>query len=187
MDEFSYLSVILSIILGLAVTQILQGFRGVLQSRARIRLYWPTMTWAGLLLLIYVQSWWAMFGMRHHQNWNFAGFGVVILHIVLLYMLAGVILPDFPPNEPVDLRAYYYAHHRWFFGIAVLTVLASLAKDLVLGHEFPDRINVTFHLIFLVLAVIATITRREWYHKIAAVLMVVLFVYYTALLFEYLR
>lgn len=187
MDAFSYLSVLLSIILGLAVTQILQGFRGILQSRARVRLYWPTITWSALLLLIYVQSWWAMFGLRNHENWDFAGFAVVILHIVALYMMAGIILPDFPPREPVDLREHYYAHHAWFFGIAILTVLASLAKDLVLGHGLPDRTNVTFHCVFFVLAVIAAITRREWFHKTAAVLMVVLFVFYTAVLFEYLH
>src|SRR5947207_15965835 len=49
MDEFSYLSVLLSVILGLAVTQILKGFRGLLLSRARIRLYWPVIAWAALL------------------------------------------------------------------------------------------------------------------------------------------
>src|SRR5436190_23998338 len=36
-DEFSYLSVGL----GLAVTQILKGFRSLLLSRACIHLYWP--------------------------------------------------------------------------------------------------------------------------------------------------
>jgi hypothetical protein len=35
MDEFSYLSVLISVILGLAVTQILKGFRGILLSRTR--------------------------------------------------------------------------------------------------------------------------------------------------------
>jgi len=43
MDEFSYLSVLLSIILGLAVTQILQVFRGLLLSRARVLIYWPVL------------------------------------------------------------------------------------------------------------------------------------------------
>src|SRR5215831_8785414 len=37
MDEFGYLSVLLSVILGLAVTQILKGFRGLILSRARGR------------------------------------------------------------------------------------------------------------------------------------------------------
>jgi hypothetical protein len=36
MDEFSYLSVLISVILGLAVTQILKG---ILLARARIRIY----------------------------------------------------------------------------------------------------------------------------------------------------
>jgi hypothetical protein len=187
MDEFSYLSVILSIILGLAITQILQGFRGLMQSRARVRLYWPALAWAAILLLVYVQSWWAMFGLRRQENWNFAGFAIVLLHITLLYMLAGLVLPDFPPNEPVDLRENYYAHHKWLFGIAVLSVLASLGKDLVLSGSLPNRTNVVFHLIFFVIALVGAVTRREWYHKTAAVLMAVLFVFYTAILFEYLR
>jgi len=55
MDEFSYLSVLLSVILGLAVTQILKGFRRLLLSRARIRLYWPVIAWAALLLLVCFQ------------------------------------------------------------------------------------------------------------------------------------
>ena len=46
MDEFSYLSVLISVILGLAVTQILKGFRGILLSRTRIRIYWPVIAWA---------------------------------------------------------------------------------------------------------------------------------------------
>ena len=78
MDEFSYLSVLLSIILGLAVTQILTGFRGLLQSRARVRIYWPAIAWSFLLLVICAQSWWAMFGLRSHHAWTFGGFAVAL-------------------------------------------------------------------------------------------------------------
>lgn len=83
MDEFSYLSVLLSVILGLAVTQILKGFRGLVVSRGRIRLYWPTILWAVLVLLMCVQSWWAMFGLRLRQDWKFQEFGIVLLQTIL--------------------------------------------------------------------------------------------------------
>jgi multisubunit Na+/H+ antiporter MnhE subunit len=76
MDEFSYLSVLLSVILGLAVTQILKGFRGLLLSRARIRLYWPVIAWAALLLLVCFQHWWATFGMRTRHDWTFLQFAM---------------------------------------------------------------------------------------------------------------
>lgn len=187
MDAFSYLSVLLSIILGLAVTQILQGFRGLMLSRARVRLYWPTLTWAGLLLVIFVQSWWAMFSLRSQTDWSFAGFAVVILHTTCLYMLAGLIFPDFRDDKPVDLRENYYAHNRWFFGIAVLTTLASLSKDLVLGGALPDTTNVIFHVIFMLTALIGALTRREWYHKTVAIVISLLFALYIALLFGHLH
>ena len=57
-DSFSYLSVLLSIIIGLAVTQILQGLRVLMLSRASARLYAPSLIWSALLLLIATQMWW---------------------------------------------------------------------------------------------------------------------------------
>ena len=187
MDEFSYLSVLLSIILGLAVTQILQGFRGLLQSRARVRLYWPALTWAAILLLVYVQSWWAMFGLRRQQDWNFVGFAVVLVHTTLLYMLAGLVLPDFPGDREVDLREHYRAHHRWFFGMAILTVFASLGKDLALRGTITDYRNLSFHIAFLAMAVIGAVSRNEVAHKALTILMAILFTLYTTMLFAHLR
>jgi hypothetical protein len=183
MDEFSYLSVLLSIILGLAITQILQGLRGVLQSRKRVKLYWPALAWAGLLLLIYVQSWWAMFGLRLHHDWTFGAFAIVLLQTIVLYMLASLVLPDFSGEDAIDLRANYYTHHAWFFSLAVLLGLVSIGKDLVLRGALPDSRNLCFHLAFIVAAAIAAITRREWYHKVGVLLATVLFGFYIALLF----
>ena len=48
MDAFSYLSVLLSIILGLAITQILQGYRGLLLARGRVTFYVPSLIWTAL-------------------------------------------------------------------------------------------------------------------------------------------
>jgi len=72
MDQFSYLSVLMSIIVGLAITQILKGYRGIVLSRQRVVTYWPTLVWSGSLLVMNVQSWWASFGLREVQNWTFA-------------------------------------------------------------------------------------------------------------------
>ena len=115
MDEFSYLSVLLSVILGLAVTQILQGFRGLLLSRARIRIYWPVIVWAVLVLLVCVQNWWSMFGMRNRHDWTFQQFAMVLLQTILIYMMAGLVFPDLFGEEVVDLRENFYAHRGWFF------------------------------------------------------------------------
>jgi hypothetical protein len=184
MDAFSYLSVLLSIILGLAITQVLLGLRGVMHARARLRMYVPTMIWAVLLLLVFVQSWWSEFGLRRHESWTFLGFSVVVAHAVFLYMLAALVLPDVPPGEVLDLREHYYDTYRWFFAFVVLAALAGIAKEIVLDGRLPSPSNLAFELSFATAGAIAGLTRREWYHRLLAPASALAFVWYTVLLFS---
>jgi len=41
MDSFTYITVLLSIVLGLAITQVILGFRGLILTRVKVRLYGP--------------------------------------------------------------------------------------------------------------------------------------------------
>ena len=161
MDEFSYLSVLISVILGLAVTQILKGFRGILLSRTRIRIYWPVIAWAALLLLICVQSWWAMFELRYYQPWTFAAFAVVLLQTILTYMLAGLVFPDLLGEGIVDLRESFYAHRVWFFALGFLVILASIGKSVVLYGELPHPTDLAFHAIFGTTFLVGALSRGE--------------------------
>jgi len=183
MDQFSYLSVLLSIILGLAITQVLKGFRGIVLARARVRMYWPVLLWAIGLLGMCVQSWWAMFELREVVEWAFAHFAVVLLQTVFTYMLAALVFPDFG-DDPVDLRSHYFAHTRWFFGLFIAVLIASLAKDLVIYGHLSGRTNVGFHLAFIAAFLIAVLTSREWYHKTLSVIGIAAFAAYTLLLFS---
>jgi hypothetical protein len=187
MDQFGYLSVLYSIILGLAITQILQGFRGLVLSRANIRLYAPTVQWAILLLIIDVQSWWALFGLRNHHEWTFLGFSVVLLQSIVLYMLAALVFPDLSGERTVVLRTHYYAHVRWFFGLSILIALVSLAKDLVIDGHLTERANLIFHAAFILFMAAAALTRREWYHRLLPILTFVGIGAYIATLFSRLR
>lgn len=188
MSAFDYLSVLVSIILGLAITQILQGFRDLMQARTRLTLYWPSVMWAILLLVICVQEWWAMFGWRDYANWTFFGFSLVIAQVVGTYLAAALALPDVAGDEPLDLRAYYYANHRWFFTLGALTVAVSVAKDRVLVGSWPSPpLNMAFQLILIAIFATAALVSHERVHKLLAPLGALWFVLYIALLFEHLH
>ena len=188
MDAFSYLSVLLSIILGLAITQILQGFRDLMQARTRLRLYWPSLLWAILLLVICVQEWWAMFGWKNYRPWTFTGFSMMLGQTVATYLAAALVLPDTRGDEPIDLRAYYYANHRWLFASFGMVVVISIAKDLVLSGSLPSPpANFLGQLAFIAIALVAALSSREIVHKVIAPLAAILFLTYTAMLFMYLH
>jgi hypothetical protein len=189
MDAFSYLSVLISIILGLAVTQVLQGFRSLMLARSRVRTYWPALVWAVLVLVICVQVWWAMFDLsqRPAARWTFLDFSLVLLQTTPLYLLAGLALPDVDIERGLDLREHYYAHHRWFFSLLVLLSLISILKVRVLTNTWPRPADTAFQLVFMVGAAIGAWTRRAWYHKLLAPLAVIGVGAYIVTLFTHLQ
>jgi hypothetical protein len=187
MDEFSFLSVLLSVILGLAITQILQGFRGLVLSRTRIQIYWPVIGWAVFVLLVCFQNWWSMFGMRNRHDWAFQQFAMVLLQTILIYMVAGLVFPDFVGEAIVDLKESFYAHRRWFFFLGFASIVVSVVKDLVLDGKLPKPTNLAFHAIFGVALLTGASTRQERYHKALVVFVIATFVVYIVLLYARMR
>jgi hypothetical protein len=182
MDTFNYLSVLFSVILGLALIQILQGFRALMLARSRVRLYWPALIWAALMILILVQAWWGMFGMSTFREWTFAMYAIVIFQITLMYLVAGLAMPDIPAEGIVNMREAYFAHKRWFFGLLALTVAATFLKDLITIGRIHSAWNAYYLEFFFVLTVVAAITRSRWFHGLLAPFSVAIVVVYIALL-----
>jgi len=161
MDEFGYLSVILSIILGLSVTQLLQGLSQVINARDRVRIYWPAIGWTLLLLIIDVQAWWAMFGYRNRHAWTFLQFAVLLLETIVLYLLAALSLPTGFGEAAIDLHANYFRHARWFFGSFVSVLVVSLLKDVVFAGSLPGGFNLGFHLFWIAGASVAAVSDAQ--------------------------
>ena len=183
MDEFSYLSVLLSVVIGLAMTEILQGFRRRIVAAERVRSYWPVRLWSVTLLLVCAQTWWAMFGLRARHIWKFDEFLILLAQVVALYLVCGLVYPEFERNEEVDLRRHYFAQRKRFFALIVLLTLLSISRDLTINHSLPDARNLTFHIIYMVTAIVAILTANEWYHKALALFIAVAFVEYITTLF----
>jgi hypothetical protein len=201
MDAFSYLSVLLSIIIGLGITQLLAATGRLIRGRAVVRAYWPPLLWAGILLVIYVQMWWSMFGLRVRTAWTFLAFFVVLLQTVVFYMATSLVLPETVtepsdvggPSSPADsatvadLRAHYERQVPWFFGFFAATVVVSMVKEMVLEGRPPVGANLAFHLFLLAGSGLALVSRRPRVHEGLAIANAVGVAGYIALLFSRLR
>jgi hypothetical protein len=183
MDAFTYITVLLSIVLGLAITQVLLGFRGLILTRAKVKLYTPTLIWAVIALFVPIQAWWADFTMREHPNWTFLALLVIMLQAISIYMVAALVLPDISGEDFVDLREHFFAHRSWFFAAVLASVVFSLSKDLTLHGHLPNRVDSAFQFTFCAAAIAAAVIRSEWFHKLLAPAVGLLFVVYIALLF----
>ena len=187
MDDFAHLSVLISIVLGLGLTNLLMGMARIVQMRAQVRIYWPTLVWAFTLLLVFVQTWWTMFGLRNVATWTFQAFAVTLMQPILLFFLSALALPDFDRDESLDLRANYFAQTYWFFGILLALVFVSMLRNvLVVGH-LQHQTDFIYHLIFVVGAAGGILLPNETFHKILALLSAIVYSLYIAMLFTALK
>lgn len=188
MDPFSYLSVLISIILGLGIAQLLTGFGKLVQDRGRVVVYWPSMVWAGLVLMMQVHRWWLMFGqLRGNQDLNFFVFLLVLMPPIMLYLLAALVFPDFAAKGTVDMRENYYSQTAWFFGIELALLAVCSLEDAVLTGALSGWLDLGANVFLAAGCVVAMLTRRENYHKAFAVLAVIGTITYNALLFPRLQ
>lgn len=183
MDAFSYLSVLLSVILGLAIQQVLQGYRALALNRRRVTLFWPSLAWSAMILVMVAQHWWASFDLTTRTEWSFADFAAILIQTALIYLLAALVLPDIPADKPLDLKAHYFRERTGFFGVAAAAISWSIVRELILEGRPPEPNNLAFHLLFLGLALVAAWRSEEGLHKALTATMAVLFAVYTAVLF----
>jgi hypothetical protein len=186
MDALSYLSVLLSIILGLAIAQVLQGYRAILLARGRVRLSPAVLVWSGLILLFATQAWWASFGLKDRTHWDFLAFAIILLQMVLLYMLSALIFPEIGRDERIDLVDHFERHRRVFFGFLIGMLAVSVLKDVVLDHRLPTPLNLAFHATAVATAVAGMVLRSGRSQLALALIAVAGALLYISLLFAHL-
>jgi hypothetical protein len=181
--EFSYLSILIAIVLALGVANLLTGMATLIRARSNTNMYWPVPIWMITLFLLLVQVWWAMFVLRAVPHWHFVGFFIVLMQPVLLFFSTALIVPNFSGDLPIDLRTDYYHQTRWFFGVLAAELCVSLGKDAILYGQLPHRMNLASHIVFFALTAIGFSTRNEFVHKIGAPIALALCIIYIGSLF----
>ena len=126
MSTFEYLSVLLSIIVGLGITHIILGLGRLIGHASGRSIYWVHLLWALNIALYLVVFWWWAINLRELEEWAFVPFLVVLLEPALL-CLAGAIL--FPVNMPPDLeyKTHFYRSRKAFFSVVVALGISDLS------------------------------------------------------------
>jgi hypothetical protein len=170
MKPFDYVSVIISVVIGLGLSHLLTGFVELVKARRRIRFYWIHLLWVGLTFMGHVFLWWSLWNLRGLQVWNFFSFLLLLLQPVLLFVVAAFLIPELNPEEPLDLRDYFYENHSAIFGAGTaFTVLMLVRNVLPVGGRLLTPANYLLALA-LVLLVVSAITKNARYHAAVGIL-----------------
>lgn len=172
MDTFNYLAVMISIILGVGITQLFAGIGNMLQIRHRVRQYWLYSLWVLILVVANVHLWWSLWAFRESVAWNYAYFLYVLIGPAGLVIAGHIIIPgefyvDVAQGK-FDLKQHYYDISRLFFGIFAGVIAWAMFLEPVLGvRPFLVEFRIVQALGFAVVASCA-VSKNSTLHMIAA-------------------
>lgn len=163
MDRFSFVMVLLSIIVGLGVTELLTNIARQIQHRTDAKFYWLHSVLAALVFIALLQQWWESWDQRDVEMWTFPMLLLMLGGPIGLYIISHVLFPRV--FDHVDFEKHYYENTRVTYVIALATVVsASLYRPLSFGSTLFDADNITSAFIFVVFLTLA-ITNNKMVHQ----------------------
>lgn len=177
MSAFEFVTVLISIILGLGITQLLSGIADLIQQWEKVKLYWPHVLWIIMIFVLHVQEWWLTFPLQASRTvWHLPLFLFQMLYPISLFIAARILFPAANDESSNNLKDFYFRNYRKFFLIVmILSVLSGL------GNIFFYSLGVEGWLLNLIMLLVLLIValwkiKAEWLHQLIAVGLLVTFV-----------
>jgi hypothetical protein len=92
MTQHEYIFIVVSIILGLAITRLLHTMAMITRAHSRVIFHWSSAIWAFSIMLYILQLWWVGWGLRVIEEWTFQDFIVLVFGSASLYGAAEMAL-----------------------------------------------------------------------------------------------
>jgi hypothetical protein len=175
-SEFEYVTVFISIILGLGVTQILTGIADLVHQSERVKIYWPHMVWVVIVLILHVLEWYSTFELRTFNAWRLPVFLFVLLYPIVLFITARLLFPFGLNDETIDLREFYYNNYRKIFLFGAILAMLSIFHDLIMRVSAPEDFIGPVLVLTLLSSMAALKISKPMVHKTVALFMLIVLV-----------
>ncbi|MGW8282088.1 MAG: hypothetical protein ACWGON_02205 [Gemmatimonadota bacterium] len=166
MSSFEYVMVLVSIVIGLAITHILTALASAihrLQGHGEpLRLDPVYLLWIGYVLTWLVSFWWWEFKFQElADEWSFGLYLFIIMYAVSLFLLAAILVPHRMAGIR-DSYQYFMEGRRWFFGASLVAigmdVIDSFLKSAEWGMRPEFLVQTTF---FASAAIVGIVSNRR--------------------------
>ena len=132
MIAYTHLSMIAFVILGLSMVRLLIAFSSLLSKNHNddpdddVFFYWPHTAISFITFFTIILFWWTSYPLRDlnyfpNSGWNLFTFLLYLSVPFIFFMVSEVVVPheDETKAIEVDLKEYYYKHHKVILGLAV--------------------------------------------------------------------
>lgn len=139
-DLFSYLSAFATIVLAVALTDLVQSTHRLIRARRRIKWDVLPLIAAVFIYLTVLSEFFSLWDEFRVQRFAFYELVWLMTVPTLATFAAFAVLPDEVPESGLDLTEFYFANRRYLVLLIVLMTLGDLIRNLIwLGrHGYLD-------------------------------------------------
>lgn len=171
MSLFEFMMILLSIIIGLGISELLTGFSLVLRSSRISQLSVAHWSLFLTLFLVLLQYFWESWSLNSLTQWSFPAMVMMLLAPVGLYLVTHLV---FPESETTDLSAYYYSKSRLIYTLlALVAVVATLFRTVAFGEALFVVDNLSFVPTIVIILLLALSTNKSLHNALVPACLVV--------------
>jgi hypothetical protein len=178
MDITAHSITLISIIVGLGLTEMFSNLHRLIRNRARVRWDWLPLAWTATLLFLVLNYWWALYlgldGSR--QATTAAEFGLILAGPLLLFLATASVLPHFEGDGDWDMRRHYESQRKVLILTFALYQLTTFTTALLLGLLTWNYLAIVRAVIFVLLISMLFVKSRWWDWAVVLAIMTFLFV-----------
>lgn len=139
MNLFEYLLPLISVIVGLSITDLATSLHRLLRARRRVEWDWLPLATALLAVALVLNVWWGLYPEEAIEVYTVADFFPVMTTLIVLFLINAAALPDRVPPEGIDLRAFYESNSSYLW--LLFAVFIALATALTISNRLPSMLD----------------------------------------------
>jgi hypothetical protein len=135
-DIFNFILVMVSLVLAIGVTHLVQGVAELIRMRGAIRLDALAFIWAASLFLVAAIYWWSLWDLRG-ADWHFPTFFYLLLAPTLLHVAASLLISTGAVESGATMRSEFERIRMPFMLIMTVFSVVVMLDGWIVGAEAP--------------------------------------------------
>lgn len=170
MGLFEFLMILVSVVIGLGLTEILTGGANLIRARDEVRFYWIHVAFQVGVFFALLQQWWELWDMESLGEISFVAVLAVLAPPIFLFLIANLLYPK--QAKRVDLEEYYFRQAPILWGLVIAgTLEGTFLQPLVFDEPILHPTNISGIPMVALCLVLAVSKSRRVHSAIAPLIM----------------
>ena len=150
MGTFDYISVMISIIIGLGIANILNTIGILIRNKGKVIHSSTYYMHCLFVILLLFQAWWTVFGYKDYPDWDFLFYLLILIMVSLMYLLTEMLrIKD--GLEIIHLDNIFLKNKSLYFLMFIVSVVCGgLVQTIVTNSSILTKMNIFRGLLVLI-------------------------------------